>query len=167
MDDDRQTDNDVSQSPTATRMEFFGSYTHAIDTKGRFIIPNAYRAALGEVFAIGPTRDLHGVALYPSGVFETILAELNGMNQRKPYVQKYTQQFYKLSYPDVQADGQGRVLLPPKLRQRMLAEAKELEISGACNHVRIVDAVKAEEEDLDFMENLDTILDRMGDIDDA
>ena len=86
------------------------------------------------------------------------------MNQRKPFVQTYTVQFYKLSYRGMQADAQGRVLLPPKLRQRILGEAKDLEISGGADHVRIQDATAADASDLLFMQNLDDILERMGDL---
>ena len=96
------------------RIGFFGSYAHSIDAKGRIIIPNAYREALGETFSMGPTRDFNGVALYPNDEFDRILDELNAMNQRKPFVQNYTVQFYKLSYRDMQADSQGRLLAQAK-----------------------------------------------------
>ncbi len=144
------------------KFAFFGSYAHSIDAKGRIIIPTAYRDALGETFTLGPTRDFNGIALYPDEVFDRILEELSAMNQRKPLVQNYTMQFYKLSYRSMQADTQGRLLLPPKLRQRMLQDAKELEISGGYNHVRIVDAVKADEADLEFMAKKDELLEEMG-----
>ena len=145
------------------KIEFFGSYSHSIDAKGRIIIPNAYRDALGGTFTVGPTRDFNGIALYPDSVFEQILDELNRMNQRKPFVQNYTMQFYKLSYRSMQADGQGRLLLPPKLRQRILLDAKDLEISGGYNHVRIVDASKADLADAEFMQKKEEILEEMGD----
>ena len=149
----------------SSKIEFLGSYSHSIDAKGRIIIPNAYRLALGAVLTIGPTRDFKGIALYPDAVFNQILEELNEINPRKAIVQTYTMQFYKLCYRDMQPDGQGRLLLPPKLRQRMLGEAKDLEISGGFNHVRIMDAEQANRDDEDFMRNLDDILDKMGNMD--
>ncbi|MDD3411136.1 MAG: hypothetical protein PHY12_10050 [Eubacteriales bacterium] len=149
----------------APAYQFFGSYAHTLDGKGRIIIPNAYRGDLGETFTVGPTRDFEGVALYPDAVFERLLAELTAMNQRKPIVQKYVTQFFKLSYRGMQPDAQGRLLLPGKLRQRMLGEAKELEVSGAFDHVRIVDSAKAENEDMSFAENLGGILEELGNLD--
>lgn len=146
--------------------QFFGSYAHAIDSKGRMIVPNAYRSALRESFTIGPTRDFQGIALYPNPVFDQLLSDMDAMKQRKPVVQKYKTQFSKLSYREMQADAQGRLLLPAKLRQRMLGEAKELEISGALDHVRVVDSAKAETEDTFFMDNLDDILDELGNLED-
>lgn len=147
------------------KIEFFGSYSHSIDAKGRIIIPTAYRELLGNTFTLGPTRDFNGIALYPDEVFDRILVELNSMNQRKPFVQSYTMQFYKLSYRSMQADGQGRLLLPPKLRMRILKDAKDLEISGGYNHVRIVDAEKANKTDDEFMDNKDEIMEEMGNLD--
>lgn len=159
---DQSTSNVAATFATT---EFFGSYTHSIDAKGRIIVPNAYRDALGEIFTIGPTRDFKGIALYPNTVFNQIRDELNAMNQRKPFVQTYTMQFFKLSYRDMQADTQGRLLLPPKLRQRILGEAKDLEISGVSNHVRILDAEQANIADISFTEHLDDILEQMGNLD--
>ncbi|HNW86779.1 MAG TPA: hypothetical protein PKJ47_07570 [Candidatus Limiplasma sp.] len=153
-----------TQARASAKYEFFGSFSHAIDAKGRIIIPNVYRETLGEIFTIGPTREFKGIALYPNEVFDLIRAELSAMNQRKPFVQTYTMQFYKLSYRGMQADAQGRVLLPPKLRQRILGEAKDLEISGGADHVRIQDVAAADASDLLFMQNLDDILERMGDL---
>ena len=166
MDDDQNSiDGEMEENAVSPRKDFFGSYTHGIDAKGRLIIPNPYRAALGSVFTIGPTRDFQGVALYPEDVYTSILAELSSMNPRNPDVQKYTRQFYKLSYRDIQADGQGRILLPPGIRQRMLEDAKDLEISGAFDHVRIVDATKANEDDRIFTQHLDQILENIGNMD--
>lgn len=162
---DGQQNNVVPCVEPPGKFTFFGSYSHSIDAKGRIIIPNAYRDDLGETFTIGPTRDFNGIALYPDDVFDAILSELSHMNQRKPFVQSYTMQFYKLSYRQMQPDAQGRLLLPPKLRQRILAEAKDLEISGGYDHVRIVDAQKATEADLEFMANKEKILEEMGDLD--
>ncbi len=158
MDDDILQDSSMPTEPTLpARKDFFGSYTHGIDVKGRMIIPNAYRPALGEVFTVGPTRDFRGVALYPEAVYERILQELSSLNQRNVDVQDYTRQFYKLSYRDMQPDAQGRLLLPPNIRQRILGDAKELEVSGVFDHVRIEALDKAVRGDEAFMQNIDRI----------
>ncbi len=148
--------------PAPENYGFFGCHTHSIDDKGRIIIPNAYREALGDSFCIGPTRSFDGVALYPNAVYDQILHELNSLNQRKPHVQQYTMQFYKLSNRDMQKDSQGRILLPQKIRQRFLEDAKEVEISGSNNFIRIMDAAMAAEIEASFNQNLPTILEQMG-----
>ena len=145
--------------------QFFGSYAHSIDEKGRLIVPNSYRNALGKPFTIGPTRDFQGIALYPDDVYDQLLADIVSMNQRKPVVQKFAMQFSKLTYRDVQPDNQGRILLPVRLRQRMLGETKELEISGALDYIRVVSSEKADAEDVFFSDNLDEILEQLGNLD--
>lgn len=166
MDEDElQSNSGFTEGEGPARPDFLGCYAHTMDTKGRIIIPNAYREPLGQVFTIGPTRDFKGVALYPAAVFDRILAELSAMNQRKPFVQAYTMQFYKLCYPNMQADAQSRLLLPPLLRQRLLGEARDLQISGGLDHVRIMSAEKAETIDNSFMNEVDTIQERIGDMD--
>ena len=158
MDDGFQEDPSLSAQPCPPpRKDFFGSYTYGIDAKGRIIIPNAYRPALGDVFTVGPTRDFQGIALYPEAVYEGILRELSSLNQRDVDVQDYTRQFYKLSYRDMQADAQNRLTLPPNIRQRILGDAKELEISGVFDHVRIEGVDQAARGDETFMNNLGRI----------
>ncbi len=150
------------QNPSYTT--FLGSYIHYADDKGRTIVPSSFRAPLGDSFVVGPTSDFKGVALYPTAIYEKLLADIMSMNQRKQSVHRYAVQFAKLSYRDMQADGQGRLLLPAKIRQRLLEDAKELEISGAFDHVRILDNRKAQDEDSYFMDNLDEILDELGNL---
>lgn len=145
---------------------FFGSYTHSIDPKGRIIVPNPYRSSLGDSFVIGPTRDFQGIALYPNVVFSQLLSEIRTMNPRKPIVQRFSDQVSKLSFPGSQADAQGRLLLPASIRQRMLGDAKDLEISGAFDYVRIMDSAKAAAEDNFFNDNLESILEQLGNLDD-
>ena len=145
--------------------QFFGSYAHSIDEKGRLIVPNSYRDALGKPFTIGPTRDFQGIALYPDDVYDQLLADIVSMNQRKPVVQKFAMQFSKLTYREIQPDSQGRLLLPAKLRQRMLGDAKELEISGALDYIRVVSSEKADDEDMFFTDNQEEILEQLGNLD--
>ena len=152
MDENRQnpsTDETVQQLPRT--FTFFGGYDHTLDSKGRLIIPNAYRKPLGETFTISVTPDGEGIALYPEQVFDDMLADLYELNRLDEYVQKYLAYLGKMSYRHMEADTQGRILIPAKLRQRILGDAKELEISGAMDHVRIVDSAKGAEED-DFFD---------------
>ncbi len=160
--DDQNNAEAFAPKPVSPRaFTFFGSYDHSIDAKGRIIIPNAYRKPLGEAFTISITRDGNGIALYPDEVFDALLSELYGLNQRKPAVQRYQAHLAKMSYRGVQADNQGRLLLPAKLRQAVLGEAKDVEISGALDHIRIVDSSAAAAEDEYFKEHRDEILDEI------
>lgn len=90
--------------------------------------------------------------------------ELYALNRRKPPVQKQLDHVAKFSYPGMQADNQGRVLLPVKLRQYVLGDARDVEISGALDHIRIVASAVAQEEDSYYKEHRDEILDEIGNL---
>ena len=158
--------NRLPAGNTPRKFTFYGSYDHSIDIKGRIIIPNAYRKPLGDVFTVSLTRDGLGIALYPDDVFDLMMEELYHLNQRKPSVQRYEAYIAKMSYRDMEADGQGRLLLPIKLRQMVLGEAKDVEISGALDHIRIVSQGSGLEEDAFFRQNRDAILNEIADMHD-
>ncbi len=152
-------------SSSASEDAFFGCYDHAIDGKGRIIIPSDYRESLGPQFTIGPTRDQKAIALYPKRTWQALLHEMSEIRRihgNKPKVQVYLNRFFKFSYPNVESDNQGRLLLPAKLRQEMLGDARDVEISGVQDHIRIVTSEKAAEEDRYYKENEDDILEFMG-----
>ena len=141
---------------------FIRSYQHSLDAKGRIIVPVCYRKALGDTFYIGPTFDFKAVALYPNLVWAQIrdgYAKLGRMNQA---LNLYTEQFDALSYRDQECDGQGRVLIPTKIRSLILKDEKDVEIAGAQDHVRIVGRMAAEAKTQAFLENLPDILDVIG-----
>ena len=79
--------------------------------------------------------------------------------------QKQQDHIAKFSYPGMQADTQGRVLLPAKLRQYVLGDAKDVEISGALDHIRVIDSVAAQEEDDYYREHRDEIQEQIADLD--
>lgn len=160
MEDEKRMDADMPQTPRPLqKFRFFGSYDHSIDAKGRIIIPNAYRKALGDSFTITIGLDDRAIAIYPDAAFEEMVDELYRLNRRKPSVQRQQDHVAKFSYPSLQADSQGRVLLPVKLRQYVLGDAKDVEISGALDHIRIIDSAAGAAEDAFYKENREQILD--------
>ena len=163
MDDNQSLTNTAGAQPKK-KFTFFGSYDHSIDAKGRIIVPTAYRKALGDSFTITIALDDKAIALYPDDGFDTMVSELYAMNRRKPSVQKQLDHVAKFSYPGMQADNQGRVLLPVKLRQYVLGDARDVEISGALDHIRIVASAVAQEEDSYYKEHRDEILDEIGNL---
>jgi len=167
MEEERRED---AHTPVAAlkrkKFTFFGSYDHSIDAKGRIIIPNAYRKALGDSFTITIGLDDKAIAIYPDDAFEAMIEELYSLNRRKPAVQKQQDHVAKFSYPGMQADNQGRVLLPVKLRQYVLGEAKDVEISGALDHIRIVDSNTGLAEDEYYKAHGDEIREEIANLED-
>ena len=146
------------------RATFIGSYSHSLDTKGRIVVPQAFREMLGGQFCITPAHDFKSIALYP---------ELNYARMRERYAQmarqtmnkellKYIEIFDALSYRGQECDAQGRVLLPSRIRQVVLGEEKDVEITGAGDHVRIVTRVSGDAMLEAFLANLQNSLDCIG-----
>ena len=155
----------ASTSPEASFDAFYGAYDHAIDSKGRIIIPADYRDSLGKQFTIGPTKDQKAIALYPQRTWLSLIREMSEIRRlhgNKPKVQVYLNRFFKFCYPNLESDNQGRILLPGKLRQEMLGDARDVEISGADDHIRIVTSENAADEERFYKENEDDILEFMG-----
>ena len=130
---------------------FRGVFVHGLDTKGRVIVPASFRQSLGEKFVICLAPGHKAIALYAKLEWELRFVRLLELVAKDARMQRVFDQFSKYTYEDCECDAQGRVLLPQKLRSRFLADAKEVEISGAGTHIRIVrnEDAQSEEELLD------------------
>ena len=131
---------------------FVGSYTHGIDAKGRMIIPAAFREALGSKFAVSPTPDFKAVAIYSLAGWKERRDELVHLVKINAKAQRLLDQFSKYSYVDCEADAQGRLLLPQKIRTWRLGDAREVDVNGAVSHIRVMPADDGRKQDLDFDE---------------
>lgn len=136
------------------RCLFTGCYNHGIDSKGRMIVPSAFREQLGEVFYVAPTPDFQAIALYPVSEWLREQELLQTLADADARAQRFINQFSKYTYRDCETDAQGRLLLPQKLRTMYLKDARDVEISGAKTHIRIVDSAVGEEEDAAFRRDI-------------
>jgi len=130
---------ETAPAPSSARKQsrFIGSFNHSLDNKGRLVIPQSFRDKLGESFCIAPSYDFQSVAIYPTEKWEERNATYEKLGQLNPALNRYLEQFYALSYDGQTCDGQGRVLLPVNMRQKILKDEKDLEITGANDHVRV------------------------------
>ena len=118
-------------------LRFIGSFSHSLDTKGRLVIPQNFRDKLGETFCVAPSYDFKSIAVYPTEMWEKRNEAYEKLGKLNPAVNRYLEQFYALSYDDQSCDGQGRVLLPANIRQKILGEERDVEITGANDHIRV------------------------------
>ena len=116
---------------------FIGSFNHSLDSKGRLVIPQGFREKLGETFCIAPSFDFQSVAIYPTEKWEERNESYERLGKLNPALNRYLEQFYALSYDEQTCDAQGRVLLPANIRQKILHEERDMEITGANDHVRV------------------------------
>ena len=119
-------------------LRFIGSFSHSLDTKGRLVIPQNFRDKLGETFCVAPSYDFKSIAVYPTEMWEKRNEAYEKLGKLNPAVNRYLEQFYALSYDDQSCDGQGRVLLPANIRQKILGDERDVEITGANDHIRVV-----------------------------
>ena len=142
---------------------FTGTFAHMLDSKGRMVIPLAFRDMLGKTFTVAPEFDFKSIAVYPELAYvrmreshEQALREHNN-----PERKKYLQWLDAYTFRAQECDGQGRVLLPARLRQIILGEDKDVDIMGAGDHLRIAVRVKCEDQLMDFIAGIDAVLANM------
>ena len=143
---------------------FIGSYSHSLDSKGRLVIPQTYREGLGKTFYIAPSKDFDYVALYPNAAWARArhgFAKLGTMNSE---INMFLDQFDALSFRGQECDAQGRLVLPPRVRDELLFGEKDVEITGANDHVRVIAASHAVQAKKDFRAALPNILKRMAEL---
>ena len=141
---------------------FIGTYYHTLDNKGRIIVPGGLRENLGETFCVGPSFDFSSIALYPTLVWARMREQYARLGSFDRSLNRFLEQFDALSYRDQECDAQGRVLLPTRIRQKILGEEKEVEIAGATDHIRIVARVESDDRFEAFKKDLPDILDAIG-----
>ena len=122
------------------RVRLIGSYNHSLDSKGRLVIPQSFRDKLGETFCIAPSFDFQSIAVYPTLMWEKRNRSYEQLGNHNPALNRYLEQFYALSFDEQSCDGQGRILLPVNIRTKILQEERDVEITGANDHIRIVSA---------------------------
>ena len=139
---------------------FTGTFAHTLDSKGRMVIPLAFREMLGDTFTIAPEFDFKSIAVYPELAYVRMrenharALQQSGSPERKKYLQWLDAYTFRVQ----ECDGQGRVLLPARLRQIILGEDKDVDIMGAGDHLRIAVRVKCEDQLMDFIANIDAVL---------
>lgn len=144
-----------SSTPVNQKLKklFFGSYTHNIDSKGRVIIPMAFREALGENFVISVTHNFDAIAIYTEEVFYDIYSKMQSYDDRKKAISEYNRRFFSCSFIDQQCDAQGRALIPMKLRSMILKDAKDVTFVSMGKYIVLQPTVRFDEDFDSFMEN--------------
>lgn len=113
---------------------FFGEYYNKIDEKGRLRIPPKLKDELGSRFLV--TKGGNGcLFVFSQKTVEKLEEKLSNIPLSDTQAQKSLRMLFSAGYM-VEEDNQGRILLPPKLRE--FAELKnEAAIIGAGTRLEI------------------------------
>ncbi len=116
---------------------FLGTYSPRLDDKGRLTLPAKFRDELEAGLVVTRTQD-RALAVYPRHVFEAKMAGLLSAPSTVKQVRDY-QRMVMASASDEVPDKQGRVTIPPKLREYASLE-REVVVIGAGDRAEIWDA---------------------------
>lgn len=116
---------------------FYGEHEHTLDAKGRVILPSKFR----EPFDAGAylTRAIDGcLAVYTPDEFALLTA---GMQEKakRGQVHRNVARLFSAGTAEVVPDRQGRIALPPKLREYARLDERVV-VTGAINRLEIWDA---------------------------
>ncbi len=95
---------------------FAGSEQHALDDKGRLIVPARFRERLGAQFVLTIAHPDPCLALYPSATWVEICGRLESVPQKDESYRRFVRYLFANS-EEVACDNQGRVVVPVRLRE--------------------------------------------------
>jgi MraZ protein len=118
---------------------FNGSYTHAVDVKGRVAIPARFRLHLEEGAVV--TKWIDGcAAIFTRSSFEKLAARVAALPLADERARSFARFLFSSAF-DVETDAQGRVVLPPPIRE-WAGLGSEAVLVGHYDHVQIWDPAR-------------------------
>ena len=122
---------------------FSGRFDHSIDEKGRVSIPARFREVLQRenhdrlYITNFPHEGERCLALYPPSQWDTLNAKLQTKPRFDPLVQVFETLIIGGAH-EVPVDRQGRILIPPKLREYAALD-REVTFSARQDHFQLWD----------------------------
>ncbi|HEY2474790.1 MAG TPA: division/cell wall cluster transcriptional repressor MraZ [Candidatus Cybelea sp.] len=95
---------------------FAGSEQHALDNKGRLIVPARFRERLGPEFVLTIADPDPCLALYPSATWVEFCERLESVPRKDEAYRQFVRYLFAHS-EEVSCDNQGRVVVPALLRE--------------------------------------------------
>ena len=94
---------------------FAGSEQHALDDKGRLIVPARFRERLGATFVLTIAHPDPCLALYPSATWIEFCGRLEAVPRKDERYRRFVRYLFSHT-EEVACDSQGRVVIPALLR---------------------------------------------------
>ena len=113
---------------------FMGEYNHTVDAKGRLIVPSKFRDQLGDEFVV--TKGLDGCSFgYTLDDWSPIEEKFRNISMTSKDARKFSR-FFFAGAASCEVDKQGRILLPPVLREYADLQ-KDVVLVGVLSRVEI------------------------------
>lgn len=113
---------------------FFGRYEHSLDAKGRVILPSRFRASFDTQAYLSQHHE-RCLALWTPEEFDKQLADMEATQDRGPK-ERNLARVWAAGLTEVEMDKQGRVAIPPYLREFAELDTAVL-VVGALNRVEL------------------------------
>ncbi|SDE87135.1 division/cell wall cluster transcriptional repressor MraZ [Sporomusa acidovorans] len=113
---------------------FMGEYFHTIDNKGRLIFPAKFREELGEMFIATKGLD-NCLFVYTRNEWAILEEKLKKLPLAKPEARAFVRFFFS-GAAELECDKQGRVLLPPNLREHARLD-KDVAVIGVSTRIEV------------------------------
>ena len=137
----------------------FGGFDHKIDKKGRVFIPSAFREELGESFII--CRGIYGkrcLCAYSKEQWDVLVEKIGTLPSAKSSTVK---RFLYDGAFNVEFDTQGRILVPPSLREYAEFDT-EVHIIGMDTNLEIWDSsVWQVENESNTLESISAVMEEL------
>ena len=137
-----------------------GEYEHIMDEKGRVNIPARLREELGDNFVIARGLD-SCLFIYTTEEWAILAEKLRGLPSSKAEARAFLRRFFS-GAAEVGLDRQGRVLIPPPLREHASLQ-KEVIFIGVSNHAELWSKEKWEEYSKEADRSLEDAAEKMED----
>ena len=139
---------------------FMGEYNHTVDAKGRLIVPSKFREQLGDEFVVTKGLD-NCLFVYENSEWTALEEKLRTLPLTNAAGRKFSR-FLLAGATTCEVDKQGRILLPPVLREYANL-TKDVVLVGVLSRVEIWDKDRWQENTYDEDE-MDEIAEHMADL---
>jgi MraZ protein len=135
---------------------FRGSSFHTIDAKGRIIVPTRFRDGIkaGDSGAVMVSRMDNCLVSYALDEWRKIESRILSLAEKSDSMRRFRRVFIGGAF-ECPGDRQGRILIPPSLRQYAQLE-KEIVMVGVLDHFEIWSRKSWEQENLTMEADMQT-----------